>query len=347
MIHHRFDDLRLLHGDNAPLWQTTDTKTDLRDHRDSSLSALTNHHCHTVTRGTWLLEAMRARRILELPLEFMPNAEFAKPSVHKKIFAPMPKPQKSRRKMRPPSALPPYLASLYEIPLLTREQETHLFRKYNYLKYKAGKLREKLDPAGPQSRLMDEIEELYNQAVETRNHIVRANLRLVVSIAKWYAGRVDNFFELVSDGNMSLIKAVEKFDYARGNKFSTYASWAIRNNFSGSVLRERRQQDRFRTGLEEGLYSQADFRSSQYAVENAQRQRVAHIQRILEHLDKRERWVIMQRFGLGHGREAQTLEQIGAGMGLSKERIRQLQARAMNKLRLATQVARISQPVSS
>ena len=99
--------------------------------------------------------------------------------------------------------------------------------------------------------------------------------------------------------------------------------------------------------ISEGLYSQADFRSSQYAVESAQRQRVTQIQRILKHLNKRERWIIIGRFGLGRGREAQTLEQIGAGMGLSKERIRQLQARAMNKLRLATQVERISRPVSS
>ncbi len=72
------------------------------------------------------------------------------------------RPEKARR----PAGLPPYLASLYEMPLLTREQEAHLFRKYNFLKYKAAKLRRELDPAQPKSSLMDEIESLYQQAVD-------------------------------------------------------------------------------------------------------------------------------------------------------------------------------------
>ena len=76
---------------------------------------------------------------------------------------------------------------------------------------------------------------MLEEALAVKNQIIRANLRLVVSIAKKHVGRSDNFFELVSDGNMSLIRAVEKFDYARGNKFSTYASWAIMKNFIRSI----------------------------------------------------------------------------------------------------------------
>src|SRR5207249_326509 len=111
-----------------------------------------------------------------------------------------------------------YLASLYEVPLLTREQEYHLFRQFNYLKFKATRLRRDLDPSRAKSSLMDEIEGLYEQAVQTKNQIVQANLRLVVSIAKRHVNATEDFFQLVSDGNMSLIRAVEKFDYARGNK---------------------------------------------------------------------------------------------------------------------------------
>ena len=159
----------------------------------------------------------------------------------------MPEAEAPAKKARLPSGLPPYLASLYEVPLLTREQEVYLFRKLNYLKYAAGKLREGLDPAQAKSSVMDEIERLYDQAVATKNQIVRANLRLVVSIAKRHVGPTDNFFELVSDGNMSLIRAVEKFDYARGNKFSTYASWAIMKNFARTIPDEHRRRDRFRT----------------------------------------------------------------------------------------------------
>ena len=82
-------------------------------------------------------------------------------------LGPMPESDTPARKVRRPAGLPPYLASLYEMPLLTREQEQHVFRKYNYLKYRAGKLREELDPAAPKSSLMDEIEALYQQAIET------------------------------------------------------------------------------------------------------------------------------------------------------------------------------------
>ena len=163
----------------------------------------------------------------------------------------MPESDTPAKKARRPSGLPPYLASLYEMPLLTREQEAHLFRKYNYLKFKAAKLREQLDPAQPKSSLMDEIEELQQQAVAMKNEIARANLRLVVSIAKRHVTPDQNFFELVSDGNMSLLRAIEKFDFARGNKFSTYASWAIMKNFARTIPGEFKHRDRFRTSQDE------------------------------------------------------------------------------------------------
>ena len=78
---------------------------------------------------------------------------------------PMPANDEPVKKARLPSGLPPYLASLYEVPLLSRKQEAHLFRKMNFLKYKAAKLREKLDASQPKSTLMDQIEELYEEAV--------------------------------------------------------------------------------------------------------------------------------------------------------------------------------------
>ena len=129
---------------------------------------------------------------------------------------------------------------------------------------------------------MDEIESLYDEAVATKNQIVRANLRLVVSIAKRHVGQGDNFFELVSDGNMSLIRAVEKFDYARGNKFSTYASWAIMKNFARTIPDEHRHRDRFRTSHSEMFYSTEEQRTDQYEQESAQSQREPQIGKILE-----------------------------------------------------------------
>ena len=78
---------------------------------------------------------------------------------------------------------------------------------------------------------MDQIENLYDESVATKNQIIRANLRLVVSIAKRYVAPANDIFELVSDGNMSLIRAVEKFDVSRGTRFCTYATAAILNKF--------------------------------------------------------------------------------------------------------------------
>ena len=132
---------------------------------------------------------------------------------------------------------------------------------------------------------------------------------------------------------MSLIRAVEKFDYARGNKFSTYASWAIMKNFARTIPDEHRQRDRFRTSHSEMFAATEERRTDQYEQETAQTQREAQIGKILERLDEREQKIIISRFGLDHGHEPQTLKEVGAEMGVTKERVRQIEARALSKLR--------------
>jgi RNA polymerase primary sigma factor/RNA polymerase sigma factor len=225
---------------------------------------------------------------------------------------------------------------------LTREQEQHVFRKYNYLKYRAAKLRAELDPAQPRSALMDEIESLYERAIETKNEIARANLRLVVSIAKRHVTPDQNFFELVSDGNVSLLRAIEKFDFARGNKFSTYASWAIMKNFARTIPGEFKHRDRYRTSQDELFAATPEYRGDPLFEEGAQQQREAQVEKILRRLDDREQKIIMGRFGLERGHEPQTLKEVGASLGVTKERIRQIEARALNKLRLAAQEEKIA-----
>ncbi|MCU0961992.1 MAG: sigma-70 family RNA polymerase sigma factor [Pirellulaceae bacterium] len=329
---------------SGPLTKETKKKIYQQFRRGTSVDALANRYGRTKTSIYRVVNEMRARAILELPLDYMFNREFDAPNAEKTILAPLPDSNEPRKKTRVPAGLPRYLASLYEVPLLTREQEQHLFRRFNYLKHRVARLREQLDPARAKSSLMDRIETLYDEAVLTKNQIVQANLRLVVSIAKRHVTSSEDFFGLVSDGNMSLIRAVEKFDYSRGNKFSTYASWAIMKNFARTIPDEFKHRDRFRTSHDETFTSREDERSDRYEQESAQVQRQRQIGRILSRLDEREQKIIISRFGLDHRQEPLTLKEVGHEMGVTKERVRQIEARALNKLRLAAQEEQIELP---
>jgi RNA polymerase primary sigma factor len=326
---------------NGPLTEAQKTRIYQAFRRGASVDKLTKQFGRTKTTIYRVINEVRAARIMELPLDFIPNPRFARKGADKAILGLMPDSDMPTKKARRPSGLPPYLASLYEMPLLTREQEAHLFRKYNYLKYKAAKLRQQLDPAQPRASLMDEIEALHQQTVATKNEIARANLRLVVSIAKRHVTPDQNFFELVSDGNMSLLRAIEKFDFARGNKFSTYASWAIMKNFARTIPGEFKHRDRFRTSQDELFAATQEHRGNPLLEEGAQQQREAQIERILRRLDEREQKIIIGRFGLDHAQEPQTLKEVGASLGVTKERIRQIEARALSKLRQAAQEEKI------
>jgi len=329
---------------SGPLSDETKQKIYEQFRRDISIEELAKRYSRTKTSIYRIVNEMRAKRILELPLDYISNPYFGRENVEKTILGSMPENEQPAKKVRLPAGLPPYLASLYEVPLLNREQEGYLFRKFNYLKFKATKLRGQLDPTHARASLMDEIERLYDQAVGVKNQIVRANLRLVVSIAKRHVGPTDNFFELVSDGNMSLIRAAEKFDYARGNKFSTYASWAIMKNFARTIPDEHRRRDRFRTSQAEMFGAAPDGRTDQVGLESAQNQRVSQIGKILERLDEREQKIIVSRFGLDYALEPLTLKEVGAEMGVTKERVRQIEARALAKLRQAAQDEKIEVP---
>lgn len=316
-------------------------------HRGESIASLAQRFYRTKKGIRRILAEMRAQRIMELPLTYIGNEQFERICTEKEdrdFLRPMPRSGEPLRNGRAPAGLPAYLASLYRVPLLSREQEAHLFRKMNYLKYKAARLREKLETSQPRASLMDQIEKLYDESVAVKNQIIRANLRLVVSIAKRRVGSGENFFELVSDGNMSLIRAVERFDFARGNKFSTYASWAIMKNFARSIPEEHRHHDRYRTSYGEMFNITEDERSSEYDQEHAQSRRESQVEQILGELDKREQQIVIRRFGLDRNQDPLTLKEVGALLGVTKERVRQLEARALKKLRRAAEEQKIEFP---
>ena len=290
-----------------------------------------------------VLSEIRAQRLLDQPNDYIDHASFDDPALEAAIMGDMPDAEafeEARRKLRVPKDAIPELMSNYEMPLLTKEQEQHLFRKMNFLKHKADKMLGELKlPSGLinyaklRVEALDQIEAHLKDADRIKELLIRCNMRLVTSIAKRHSGQTENFFELLSDGNMSLMRAVEKFDFSRGNKFSTYASWAIMKNFARSIPDEKHRRERFVTGNEEIFDAAEDKRTDEQEVIAAAEQASAKVNHLLEFLEPREREIIRLRAGLDNGKEGMTLEKIGERQGITKERVRQLYARAMKKLR--------------
>jgi RNA polymerase primary sigma factor/RNA polymerase sigma factor len=340
----RHPDLAVFPHNTGPLTDEMKRRLYQDYRRGLGVGELVKRYCRTRTSIYRVVNDLRAQRILALPMAYIYHESFDANDAEAQIMAPTPEAEVPAKRLRVPSGLPPYLASLYDVPLLSREQEFHLFRQFNYLKFSASLLREKLAPERANSTLMDRIEQLYEQALRTKNYIVQANLRLVVSIAKRHMNAAEDFFGLVSDGNMSLMRAVEKFDFARGNKFSTYASWAIMRNFARSIPDELKHRDRFRTSLDEAFDVQQEQRPAQGELEAAQHLREEQVQRMLARLDEREQRIIMHRFGLRSSQEPKTLKEVGHELGVTKERIRQIEARALSKLRLVAEEEKIDLP---
>ncbi len=223
---------------------------------------------------------------------------------------------------------------------LTRPQEVHLFRKMNFLKYQAAQQREAINPIRARSADLDRIDELLREAAAIRNRIIRSYLALVVSIVKRVAKPSQDFFDLVAEGNVSLIQASERFDFARGARFSTYVTWAIINNFARRIPSNRSRNVRFTTGRELLLKSVADHRENGSADSLDQEPPREMIRRMLGYLDEREQTIIIRRFGLAD--DKQTLVQLGRELGISKERVRQLEFRALKKLRIVADEQKIN-----
>ncbi len=264
------------------------------------------------------------------PIEYMDNELFAAPNADELILdVDEPKGQQGH-KPRIPRDLPAYLRSLYVTPLLTRDQEQDLFRRYNYTKYKAARV---IHAGDVSEAALVRVKALLTQANELKQRIIKANLRLVISIAKKHVGWTPQFFEIISDGNVSLMRAVEKFDYSRGNKFSTYATWAIAKNYARSIPEEHYRYSRYVTGQDE-LLEQATRDTEEEGLCTGDRERVREmIDEGISQLPDREREIVSHHFGLTGDGTHMTLEQLGQRFGVTKERIRQLEKRALQKLR--------------
>ncbi|MGC8625627.1 MAG: sigma-70 family RNA polymerase sigma factor [Phycisphaerae bacterium] len=221
--------------------------------------------------------------------------------------------------------------------LLTTAQEQHLFLRYNYARMRVKKAARKFirEPGRKNAR---EIAFWQRRAKETKDIIAGANLALVLAMAKRTRMTDVDFAELISEGNMALLRAVEKFDPARGFKFSTYACRAILKGFSRVAVKSNRYHAMFPTEFEPGMErsNEMDVRRQSIAKDA-----VDDLHDIMTHnsaaLTEVERRVIEARFAVNRPEDAgaMTLAEVGEVIGVTKERVRQIQNGALEKLRAA------------
>jgi len=287
-----------------------------------------------------LINQQRAKMLLAKKIEFVPSSEFLDENAKQKILAkplgsekPLPAKTIEPLELAGKSLLPEYLQALRNTPVLNREREIELFRRYNYLKYLTSVTKESIRHMRVHSRWLNDIENYLGEAEKIKKMIIEANLRLVVSIARKHAGGEANFQDLVSKGNFALIKTVEEFDYTRGIRFGKTASLNIAKEYA-KVSGKSTELTREKAGSLANIQRYLKPAESDFAA--IERARHSFVQVIRNELDQREQYIIINHFGLVGTlirKNKKTLQQIGQDLGLTKERVRQLELSALQKLR--------------
>lgn len=286
-----------------------------------------------------------------------------------------------------------YLKEAGRVPLLTAEEEVMLAKRMEAAVFANARLEDAAAMRADELTWSEEQElrGIVFDGEKAQEHLIRANARLVISVAKKYIGRGVPFLDLIQEGNIGLIRATNKFEYQRGHKFSTYATWWIRQAVSRAVAdqgrtirvpvhmgdqlnRMRRVQlqllqelgrepkiDELAQGMEttpdkvenlleisrrpvsletpiddEGDSTFGDFvediNSPAPSDEVATHLLHVQLQQALDKLPPREAQILRLRYGLADGR-VYTLEEVGQTIGVTRERVRQLEAQALNRLR--------------
>ncbi len=224
--------------------------------------------------------------------------------------------------------------------LLSAAQERALFLQFNYCRYRVVKLCQTAPRRAMPLKRAREVLEWNRRAEAYRDQIAQTNLALVLAMAKRTRLSEVDFGDLVSEGNMALLRAIDKFDVSRGFKFSTYACRAILKAFSRMGVKSSKYRQVFPTDFDP-KYEKSDFMETKRRLH--EEDCVDEIRRIMAdnraELTDIETSVIEHRFGLGEARREDrdasplTLEQVGRIIGVTKERVRQIQNKALAKMR--------------
>lgn len=299
------------------------------------------HFCQLVTakRSADDLRVV-AKGLLSQEIDFMGNADFTLESAAESIFRDghlIPCSPEEALRVRTPD-LPSHLARLCETKLLTPEEEHDVFRKMNFLRFRANQLRSELSLDASVSPddldwTVRRIEALLKAADWYRDRMVKSNMRLVISIVKKFVNIQNGFDDLLSDGIIALLRAVDKFDVGLGFRFSTYATQVVRRNTYRRVMEKQKERQRITLSVHDSGVDISDEHRTSGMSEAKWEALRGRLTLMLDKLDRREKLIIRARFSLGGHRRVQTLQKLADRLGVSKERVRQLEKRALDKLR--------------
>jgi len=278
----------------------------------------------------------RAEGYLATPYLYMDTPLFKQRGIEKELFTFDKEPQLPLTRWYQPTREDTLDSTTTGAPqLMSAKEERVMFLRFNFAKRKLTQLQARAKRDGLTRELADALVEWHRRFEHFREYLVRTNLALVLAMAKRVRlGDVD-FAEVVSEGNMALIRAVDKFNVERGFKFSTYACRAILKAFSRTALKASRYRTRFPVEFEPDL-EKSDWSDRRRDLVEAEciYELKAIVDRNLADLSNIEQTVIKRRFNWQEAEATPlTLEQVGKIIGVTKERVRQIQNKALAKIK--------------
>lgn len=219
------------------------------------------------------------------------------------------------------------------LPPLSLKEERALFKRMNYTRYRAARLRSTLLGRRPSRKVIQRIESLLAESLAVRGRLSHSYIRLVVSLARKFARRVHDLQDLVSDGMLILLAAIDKFDYTRGFRFSTYLTHSLQRAHCRATRRRQRLDSQCVSVSADTLARISHARVEEFVEVSPDAAFRQLMDAATTNLEEREQSILHRRFGTDGESQPQTLRQIAADLGMSKERVRQIQARAMTKLK--------------